>query len=805
MSDPARLFPTDPPSRQWCEFAASGFAGPACGVIHRTADRAPNGMPLGGVDTGCVDLETTGLWGYCTLFNTFTPRRGPLNLPVLGLSTGGSTWVLCRPEPKPAVGEYQYRGQEGYRRWQGDGWVTCTEPLLPGVERLELDNVRVPDEVHYWGHYPVADLEFETDAPVAVGLRAWAPFLPGDLEASMLPGAVFAVHLRNRTTASQAGSVALSFPGPDPREAGATTFVRAIIDAPHQGGVLVTAPLASYALAVLGVPRSQWRTGGALGGNGSAWNALGRQLPGADPDEPGSSLAVDFALSPGETMTLRFALTWCAPTWNGGGYNWAGAPRTYRHMYARHYPDPMAALRRLAVEHESLLARVLAWQQVVYAETALPVWLRESLVNVLHLITEDGLWAQAGEGVPAWVEPADGLFGMNESPRGCPQTECLPNTFYGNQPLVYFFPPLALSTLRGYRGFQFADGAPTWSFGGCTTGTPPADFACASRGYQFATNGISLVAMVDRYLMCHGDAARIAEFFPMVARCTEWTVGLCTTAGYGLGERVIAMPSPDSGEDPPREWFEADYPGWYGLTAHVGLLHLAQLRLAERLARQAGEPAFADRCAAWAAAGSAALEEHLWQGTHYTNCLDPLSGRRSDLVFGFQLDGEWIAAHHGLGPLVPRSHLEATLATVRRCNVGLTQYGAVNYARVDGTPREAARPGTWDYGAYSSFPAEVAMLAMNYMYAGQRDFGLELARRTWDSLICRQGCSWEQPNRTRGNTDEGAPDDANGWVDYFQCMNLWCLPAALAGQDFRGPTQPGGLIHRILAAAAGAG
>ncbi len=64
-----------------------------------------------------------------------------------------------------------------------------TQPLNP------LD--RVPDiymhatkaykgnwagEIHYWGHYPVLDMEFETSATVGVGLRTWTPFIPGDLE-----------------------------------------------------------------------------------------------------------------------------------------------------------------------------------------------------------------------------------------------------------------------------------------------------------------------------------------------------------------------------------------------------------------------------------------------------------------------------------------------------------------------------------------------------------------------------------------------------------------------------------------------
>ena len=172
-------------------------------------------------------------------------------------------------------------------------------------------------------------------------------------------------------------------------------------------------------------------------------------------------------------------------------------------MYARHYPSVLAAAEKLARDHARLLKRILAWQQVVYTDEKLPVWLRESLVNVLYMITEDGLWAQAKPPLPAWAKPEDGLFGMNECPRGCPQIECIPCSFYGNQPLVYFFPELALSTCRGYKGYQFADGAPPWIFGGCTGNTAPIDFASPTRGYQFATNGISLAAMVDRYFLCY--------------------------------------------------------------------------------------------------------------------------------------------------------------------------------------------------------------------------------------------------------------------------------------------------------------
>ena len=71
--------------------------------------------------------------------------------------------------------------------------------------------MRTPREIRYWGHYPVADLEFDTDAPVSVGLRAWNPFIPGDIEASLLPGIVFEVHLRNTSAITAEGNDCLQF------------------------------------------------------------------------------------------------------------------------------------------------------------------------------------------------------------------------------------------------------------------------------------------------------------------------------------------------------------------------------------------------------------------------------------------------------------------------------------------------------------------------------------------------------------------------------------------------------------------
>ena len=154
------LFPLGVEGKQWAHFEAQGYTKPVCGVVYRRDDDVPHGMPLGGVATGCIDIDTDGTFGFCTLFNSGVPTRGPMQFGFLGLSSEGRTWILSsRP--------------------------------LAGIESAR--------QIHYWGHYPIVDVEYELDAPLSVGMRAWSPFIPGDARTSNIPGAVFEVHVDRKS------------------------------------------------------------------------------------------------------------------------------------------------------------------------------------------------------------------------------------------------------------------------------------------------------------------------------------------------------------------------------------------------------------------------------------------------------------------------------------------------------------------------------------------------------------------------------------------------------------------------------
>ena len=71
--------------------------------------------------------------------------------------------------------------------------------------------------------------------------------------------------------------------------------------------------------------------------------------------------------------------------------------------------------------------------------------------------------------------------------------------------------------------------------------------------------------------------------------------------------------------------------------------------------------------------------------------------------------------------------------------------GPADFARPDNSPLPAGSKVA-EYGRYPMFTADVAMVAMTYMYAGEQEFGLDLARRHCATLVLGQRHTWDLPN-----------------------------------------------------------
>ncbi|MDP6153723.1 MAG: GH116 family glycosyl-hydrolase [Phycisphaeraceae bacterium] len=781
------LFPTNLPVLEWTEFAASGFKEPVWGLIHRAARPAVEGMPLGGIDTGCIDLETNGTLGTYSIFTNLLMRYR-FNLPFLGLAVGDRAWTL-------------------------------TTNKLHGVQCAR--------DIHYWGHYPIADLEYELDSPVTIGMRAWSPFIPGDVAASSIPAAIFEVHLRNTASAQQGGTVVFSFPGTDGRDLftgsiwhqalniGPGFFDGDLVVGYHKGPyeasdeATVVRDLSkvasedrthkyqdsgvasgqveggsSWILGVLG--DEPIRLGGALDDDGPAWANIRKALPPRDHINEGTSVAVDFALDPGEHKVVRFVLAWRCPHWWGcGTYVQRGSKFT--HMYAARFAHVAQVVELLIEQHASLLKRILAWQQLLYSERTLPGWLRDTLINLLHVITEVSVWAQAEPPVGDWCRAEDGLFAMNESPRTCPQMECAPCSYQGSLPMALFFPELALSTLRAYKAYQFPDGAVPMVFGGLCGGSEGYEITQPARAYQTTTNGLCFVGMVDRYWRCTGDDAVLREFYPSVKKSTQFTMDLNRGP-----DGVISMPDRIVSEDVTHETEWIECAEWHGMCSHVGGLHLANVIMAQRMAEAVGDQDFADQCRQWFQQGSRSMEQKMWTGQYYLQSRDAESGDVSELVLSCQLDGDWMAKTHGLPSVFDPARSKIALDTIKRTCLPIAEHGVVLFASPHGQPVPPDKVG---YGTYGVIVSQAAMLAMNYMYQDDEEVGLDLCRRMTYNICCRQGSTWDLPAIIKGDTGKRY----NGH-DYYLYLIFWAIPAALEKQELADLCQPGALIDRIIKA-----
>ncbi|MFN8007314.1 MAG: GH116 family glycosyl-hydrolase [Terriglobia bacterium] len=777
-----KLFSAVATKTEWESFSAAGFTKPVAGVVF-SADQPPCcGVPLGGISTGCLDIEANGTLGFNCLFDAF-PRKPQLLKPFLGLAVGNKTWVLTSESIRAGgVFETCHEQQKKPTDWM------VTIPMLKGVHSAK--------QIRYWGHFPVADLEFDLeDSPVSVGLRAWAPFIPGDTSVSNTPGAVFEIHLRNTASAPLNGTLAFSFPGPTQQEAqvpadvpprgleiGGMHASRPVVEGGVEGrqrrvespvnGVSVEIQTGvNYCLGVLGEQRV--RTGGGIrtvplipGGSERGekivedWAHIATALPPESPREFGATVAVDFSLQPKEEKTIRYALTWYAPMWCGEG------EKKYTQMYTTRFKSALEVAGLLAREHESLLKRVLAWQEAIYSDPALPGWLQDTLINVMATIPEDSYWAKPVYPL-AWA-PGDGLYGMNECPRGSPQIECIPCSWYGNIPIVYFFPELALSTLRGYVHYMREDGAAPFRWG------PGSDFDNVTWEWQKSLNGVCFVDMVGRLWLRTQDDAILREMYPAVKKSTT-----CTMTMRPAPEGIVSMPKGNVG----REWWEAE--DWYGVVPHIGAMRLSNLKIAERMAEKMGDTAFARQCQDWYSQGSEMMEKVAWQGEYYLHFNEPETGRKSDTIMANQIDGDWSNAFHGLPGIFQAERLKKTLETVKRTCLN-EACGAVSFAYGDGTPQRHS---------YGIFPPEIMILGMMYLYVGDRETGQEIVRRLMYDLTCRHRYAFDLPNMIYCDT-------GGRWfgTDYYQDMMLWAMPSAMLGKDIHAPCLPGGLVDRVIQA-----
>ena len=224
---------------------------------------------------------------------------------------------------------------------------------------------------------------------------------------------------------------------------------------------------------------------------------------------------------------------------------------------------------------------------------------------------------------------------------------------------------------------------------------------------------------------------------------------------------------------------------------------MAHARMMRRWAEQLGDQEFVEEMDACLAAGAQALEEHLWTGTHYRVSNEPETGRSHEPVFTPILTGQFLAHQHGLPGVFPQERVDQTLKMIRKA-CAVSQLGIPpNYLNSEGELFKAEHGG-YLTGSFTYVTFTTYNIALTFIYEGQKEFGMDLLRKCLEPYSCKWGYTWDSVNVLSGGGDTG---ERSYGTDYNQNMSLWGAPAAIAGEDMTGPTQPGGLVDRMIRAA----
>lgn len=602
---------------------------------------------------------------------------------------------------------------------------------ISGAESLPLSTA----DIAYWGHHPVADMicRFEPQQ-LELGIRAFSPLILGNSADSNIPAALFEIEIRNNGAAVVELELVIS---PPKRSTGRTHDV-------------------------------------ALTGEDINIESDGDQFTGR----------ITRRLEASASCRVRFVFAWHSPHWRDSGRE------AHVNQYSMRYGNAAAVAADALARYDKLLDAILAWQRAIYS-TDLPNWLRDGLVQSLYSLSKNTVWIARTRKDEWWDEI--GWFTHNESHTGCPITETMVCRMHGHLPIMFFYPELERTSLEAFRHFQILDGEIPFSYGMESSMRDPR-YHC-----QHPLNPGQYAQMIYRLFLRSGDRDMLAHFYDSAKRAIRYQFSLDDDDDGLVNDQSHAPP----GELWPANQFYDIWP-WWGTSAYVAGTWLATLSCGAALADEMNDSAFAAECADWLARGKASYHDKLWNGEYYRLWHDPErtsgEGVHNDVSLGNQLMAQWCVKIAGLPDVLPAENIDSALGAVKRLNMAATEHGLVNGVNPDGSryiskPDPEKFPDILPNNDHSTqvFVGENLCAAMNFIFHGQRETGLEIARRIYEAVALTSRSPWKQ--RCLIDADTGMPV----WgEDYYSNMVIWALPMACSNESIDGFMQSE-LVRGLLA------
>ncbi|HUZ47213.1 MAG TPA: GH116 family glycosyl hydrolase [Terriglobia bacterium] len=483
---------------------------------------------------------------------------------------------------------------------------------------------------------------------------------------------------------------------------------------------------------------------------------------------------LETSVPAGKTQRLRFAVGWHSPYWHDSG----GELRVNR--YSQRFESAEAAADFGLRRHDVLLRRVLAWQGEIY-RSSLPDWLKDALVQGLYSHAKNSVWIARTRDDDWWGE--DGWFTHSESHTGCPIVETMVCRMHGHFPLLFFYPELEATTLNAFRHFQISDGEIPFCFGMPTSMRDPRHHC------QHPLNSGQYAQMVYRLYLRTGDREQLAHYYESAKRAIRYLYLLDNDHCGLVHDQPHVLPG---GAWPANQFYDC-WP-WHGVSSYVAGTWLGTLAAGKLLAGVMGDHEFVAECTERLRKAQDAFNQRLWTGSYYRLWNDVKTGKQNDVLLSNQLMGEWCAKVAGLEGVLPQERVRSALGEISRLNLKATSYGLINGVTPDGKPYDTKVHPEGDFGL-NIFVGENLCAAMTFLYEGQRDTGLEIARRLYEAMAVKARSPWNQRCLLNGQT--GLPLWGD---DYYSNLAMWVVPMALAGQSVAEFTSSG-LAKKMIDAA----
>ncbi len=690
--------------------------------IYSDDKKVLSGVPLGGIGAGKLEILPSGLFNSFTFLNNWT---------------------------QPLRGNEKFPGILGYHL------AVYVEPISSGktsaktilLQTEPLSHWTTVNKISYQGKFPMARLRYySTSLPLEVELEAWSSWVPGDAEASSIPGVYFKMNVKNSSKRSY--RVGLLFIGRNLSGDWCVGRVNSVHrdskavylnfsnqsasgEDPRNGEILFSFQKKNWQLTYLEtwnavtknfhfdpkevrlVALDIFSKDGRLPNTSTGYVAQGenRELCGA--------VSAFRIFKAGESCCWDFQCSWNFPR------------HPFGHRYSVTFKNVMAVQRFAERNRISYKKKVDRFHSLVES-MPFPNWFQDALINTLAPFYSSTWYTR------------DGRFAFYEAPVVCPLMGTLDVGFYGSIPLSYFFPELEKSQLWQFAKAQRPDGYVPHDLG-----RNRIDIASNGTTFFFWKDlNPKFVLMAYRDIIWSRDKLFMKKIYPHVKSALGWCFEN-DKDGNGLPDH--------EGADQTFDLWE-----FKGAHSYTASLYLAALLAAIRMAQEMGDRAFALECHRRFLKGTTSFESELWNGEYF--------GETCALS---QLNGQWYADLLGLGDTVNSSKIRTALENILKKNSKHSRYGLVNSVLSD-SHLDTSNP----HAKNIWFGMNYAWISLSLMRGFPLKKVLKPAYELWENAVQRQRNPWDQPDMIDSKTGQYCFGDA-----YYRNMAIWSIPIAYAKKD----------------------